>query len=234
MKIASITPIYSAEPFVRGHFNMLKDLDINIVLDGQIPFKDYLAAGIYKQQKDNAINIIKEEYKHVHVIPHNFEYLCGDLFNLGLNYAKTLGADVIIKLDPDMFLTKKDWDLLINKIKAGDYDKMTLDFRKCTVVYKTVWSNYPKLDFKHGVSCDVFDVGNDTLVAKTEQRFVQDDQRIYTTGNRDVLIDWDDFVIHHFSGFKPNCDENELKRIETLTRFNGWVDCPQEIINMFN
>lgn len=229
MKIASITPIYNAELFVRPHFDMLKDLDINIVLNGLVPFTDYVENGVYKTERDNTIQILKEEYPHVHIYDHSINHLGGEIFNLGMKYAKELGADVIIKLDPDMFLLKQDWERLLKVIRDGNYEQLVLDFKKCTIVYKSDWNNFPNLDFSHGVYCDVFEgVGNDALVVKIDKKFIEKDNMVGVDGAYDI-INWDNFYIHHFSGFKPNCDEQEIIRISTLPKFTGWIECPDEI-----
>lgn len=216
--IATITPIYNAEFFLRHFLKQISVFDENIILMGRKPFRDYLNAGFVKEERDNTLEILKE-FPKVKVYFHDFEYYCGGLFNMGMKIAEDLGCDIVYKAEPDMFMTEKDLNLFINNIKTLDYSVLLLYMKKCTTVY---------YDFEHGVSQSLWEVGNDPFVVKAGKRFVENGTQIRIEGDS-KLIDWDDFMVHHLSGFKIKRDG-----VEERKGFTGWTKCPEEITNMFH
>jgi len=225
MKIASVTVLYQEDQFIIPHFNMISHFDENIVITSKKPFIDYLQSGRVTEDKDNSIEILKNNFPKVHILEHNENYFCGNIFNIGIKKARELNCDVIVKFDPDMFVTKKDMDLLMETINKGDYQTLLLDYPNNTIAYKK--------DFYHGVPAKIFPVGCDPLIVKTNQLFIQDGVKIKTTGEQKV-IDIPNFMVHHFTGFKGNVDEVELKRVESLPGFTKWLSAPLEIMDMFN
>lgn len=222
MRLASVTVVWNDEKFIRPHFKMISPLDENIVLVGNKPFDDYFANGLVDSHPDRSISILENEFPHVKIFKHDFRFFCGDLFNLGLEIAKELGCDAIMKLDPDMLLENKDWDNLMNQIKQDNWDTLLLDYKNSTIAYKK--------DLYHGHLANIFPVGLDPHVVRTNQNFIQDGVKIKATGRQKVLKD---IMVHHFTGWKPNVDETELKRVESLPGFTGWVSAPLEIKKMF-
>lgn len=224
MKIATVTPMYNSEFFVRAWAKQNAVFDENIVLMGRKPFKDYLAAGMVTEERDNTEKILREEFPHVKIYYHEFDYYSGGLFNMGMQIAEDLGCEVVYKSEPDMFMTKKDLDFFLEKIKTMDYRVLLLYFKKCTTAY---W-----IDFEHGVPQSLWEVGNDPFVIKAGNRFVESGTQIRIEGDSQI-IDWDDFTIHHFSGFKSMYDTDTLKVIESIPNFKEWLTAPQEIQDMF-
>jgi GT2 family glycosyltransferase len=178
MKMASITVVYNDERFIRPHFKMISCLDEKIVLYSKKPFKDYFANGLVKPEPDNSIEILRKEFPYVHLIEHNFDFFCGDLFNLGMEKARELGCDVIIKLDPDMLMEKESWNSLINQISEEDWDTLLLDYQNNTIAYKG--------DLEHGHQANIFPVGLDPHVVRTNHCFIQDGVAIRATGRQKV------------------------------------------------
>jgi len=203
---------------------MISDFDENIVLIGRKPFKDYFEAGLVGEKADKSEDILRKEFPKVKIFYHDFDYFCGDLFNLGMEKARELECDAIVKLDPDMFLTKEDWKTFKERIQTeADWDTLLLNYPTHTTAYKK--------DFDHGVRADIFPVGADPHVVRIDQKFIQDGVKIAATG-RQKIINWP-IMVHHFTGFKPNVDEAELKRVENLPEFSGWSSASQEIKDMF-
>lgn len=222
MKIASVTVIWNDEQFIYPHFKMISKLDENIVLIGRKPFIDYHANGLVSDKPDNSESILRSKFPRVKIFKHDFDYFCGDLFNLGMDKARELGCDAIIKLDPDMLLTDNDWNKLMEQINNTDWQTLLLDYPNNTIAYKK--------DLDHGVQANIFPVGCDPHVIKINESFIQDGVKIKTTGRQSLIKD---IMVHHMTGFKPNVDENELQRVEQLHGFSGWISAPQEIKNKF-
>lgn len=223
MKIASITCIFENELFIKPHFEMIKGLDENIVLIGRKPFKEYFEAGFVSDKPDNSEALIREMYPKAHIVYHDFDTFCGNLLNVGIDKAIELGCDAILKLDVDMLLTREDWYRLMNGLQTTDCDTLSLDYANNTMVYKK--------DFEHGVRCWVFPVGNDPVFVKTNCRFIQDGGNVKTTGRKQGIIN--DVMVHHFTQIRRKDADEELKRVESLPNFPGWVECPAEIQDMF-
>jgi hypothetical protein len=223
MKIASVTVIWNDEKFIRPHFKMISRFDFNVVLLGKRPFIDYRANGLVEDRPDGGEAILRAEFPHVHIISHDSDYFCGDLFNIGMEKARELGADAIVKLDPDMMISDRDWDSFVSQIRDNDdWDVLLLDYANNTIAYKK--------DFDHGVPARIFPIGMDPHVVRIDQKFIQDGVRIAATGRQRVLKD---IMVHHFTGFRPCVDDVELKRVEGLPGFEGWTRCPEEITNKF-
>lgn len=220
MKIASITPIYNCENFLRPFFKQLSVFDENIVLLGNEPFADHVAAGFVSKERDNSEIILRTEFPRVKIYNHDFKYYDGGLFNFAIDKAKELNCDVIIKLDPDMFFEKKSLDILLDKVKTTSYSTLLLDMRYKTMVYEE--------DLDHGVPQSLWNVGNEPFIVKTNEKFIVDGTNIKTTGDQS-LIDWDGFVIHHLSGFK----RHDVSKIEKMSEFPGWKSAPLEIKQLF-
>jgi len=228
MRIASITCIFENEFFIKPHFNMISSLDENIVLIGRKPFKEYFNAGFVSSTPDNSEKIIRELYPKAHIVYHDFDSFCGNLLNLGLSKARELNCDMIIKLDVDMLLIKKDWSTFIQKVKESNHDCISLDYHKHTFVYKG--------DFEHGIECSIFPCGNDPIALKTTHSFIQDGLAIRTTGTQSTTDSsyGNDFMIHHFTQFFRKDIIEERKRVESLPGFTKWLSAPLEIMDMFN
>lgn len=222
MKIASITVAYQDDLFIRRHLEMLKDIDLHIVILSH-PFKDYLEAGRVSVAQNNTKELIKD-IPNVVFITHTEQFFCGNIFNLGMAKAREFGCDAIIKFDPDMFLTSDVLREFMNIVRNGDYQTLLLDYPNNTIAYKK--------DMFHGVPAKIFPVGADPLVVKVTQSFIQDGVKIKTTGEQKIL-NFDGFIVHHFTGLNDSVDDYELRRVERLPGFNGWKAAPDEIINLF-
>ncbi len=217
MKIATVTPMYNSEFFIQGFCKQNSIFDENIILMGKKPFKDYLEAGFVSEEKDNTEQILRSKFPNVKVYYHDFEYYCGGLFNMGMEIAESLGCDIVYKAEPDMFMTQKDILLFKERIENLEYQVLQLYMKKCTTVY---------YDFEHGVSQSLWEVGNDPFVVKIGKRFIENGTQIRILGDSS-LIDWDDFMIHHMSGFK--LPKDSWKEVEKKEEFARWTLCPQEI-----
>jgi hypothetical protein len=218
MKIATITPMYNAEFFLRPFLKQNSIYDENIILMGNKPFKDYKKAGFVTEERDNTLGILKE-FPNVKVYFHDFEYYSGPLFNMGMEIAESLGCGIVYKAEPDMFMTDDCVNLFKERIGNLNYDVLSLNMQKCTTVY---------YDFDHGVPQSLWNVGNEPFVIKAGTRFLNEGTNI-KVNKPTTSIDWDGFMIHHLSGFKLPSKEG----VELRQGFNGWTACPQEIKDLF-
>lgn len=218
MRIASITPVYNSENFLPAFLKQISVFDENIFLLGEEPFTDYLAAGLVTKEKDKSRHIL--DRVNVHVVPHKIKYYSGELFNLGIDKARDLDCQVIVKLDPDMFLEKQSMDILLDRARNISSNAYTLDMKSNTMVYEQ--------DFDHGVTQALWHVGGEPFVVRTDARFAEDGTNIHVDGAE--MIDWPNFMIHHFSGFKRNI----VEEVEKMEKFPGWSKCPKEIKDLFN
>lgn len=227
IKIASITPLYNAAQFVVPYFNQIDDFDVHIVLLSNEPFDDYAKVYNLSKEKDDTEELLKQ-FPKVKVFKHNFKQFGGELLNFGLEKARGLGADVAVKLDPDMFLIKEDWDKFYNFLKndfpALPQNFITLDYRKCTTVYLK--------DFEHGVWGNHYlGLGNDVIALKTDIDFIEDGHAIKCEG-MGYNIDW--LMVHHFSLWKPSIDDEYIEKEKQKLNLDSWLVCPEEIQQKFN
>ena len=222
MKIASVTAVWNDERFIRAHFDMISKFDINIVLVGKKPFVDYLENGLVDSKPDRSREILEREFPHVRIFEHDFEYFCGGLFNFGMEKARELGADIIVKLDPDMLMSDDDWTRFMSQLHRDDWDTLLLDYANDTIAYK--------MDFDHGTKASIFPVGLDPHAVRIGESFVEEGVKIRASGRQKELRD---IMVHHFTGFRKGVDEAELRRVESLQGFDGWQRCPEDIIAKF-
>lgn len=210
MRVASITPVYNAEFFLPAFLKQISVFDENIFLLGDEPFEDYLEAGLVDRKRDNTRQILRNA--KVRLVPHNIRFYSGKLFNLGLAVAKSLNCEVAVKIDPDMFLEKKSMDLLLDGARNITSDALVLDMKSNTMVYEQ--------DFDHGVTQSLWHVGGEPFVIKTSAKFAEDGTNIHIDDIQ--MINWDGFMIHHFSGFKRNI----VSEVEKMEKFKGWTPAP--------
>ncbi len=216
MKVATVTPVYNS-PFLKPFLKQISVFDENIILLGEQPFEDYLKAGFVSEDKGNTEEILAE-FPKLHIYKHNIKFYSGELFNLGLDIAKSLNCEVVVKIDPDMFLTKEHLDILLDRARNLSEDAVLLDMASYTTVYEK--------DFDHGVTQSLWHVGGEPFVIKTSARFIEDGTNISIEGAE--AFNWP-IHIHHFSGFKRNI----ISEVEKLPNFPGWKPCPQEIRDKF-
>lgn len=219
--IGSITPIWNAELFIEPHFEMLSKLDRNIVLFNKEPWPTY-AKEHYDTQQDASIEMIKRLFPRVEIYETSFTW-GADLFNQGLEILKD--CDMVFKFDVDMLLTSENWDRLLDFIHNTGYDYYNLDWSTHTINYYA--------DFEHGLK-DALE--KDPIAVSPKGRF---NGIIDYVTDRPYLIDWDDWVIHHFRGWnKPKSvvkgwqDQENFK--EAYKNYGPWLSCPEEIRGMFN
>lgn len=219
MRVASLTSVYNAKPFIEPFLEQIKVFDENIFLLGEEPFEDYLAAGFVKKEKDGTAEILANH--PVTVVKHNVKFYSGELFNKGLDAAKKLNCDVVVKIDPDMFLEKKSMDMLLEAARNLTQPALILDMNSQTMVYEE--------DFEHGISQSFWHTGGEPFVIRTDARFAEDGTNMFVEGASMLNLPAD-FMIHHFSGFRRNI----VRETELKPNFPGWTPCPQEIQDLFN
>lgn len=221
MKIATVTPIWNNEQFLHPHFKMISELE-NIVILGEKPFPEY--ADVYKVSSvpDKSEDILRTEFPKVRILKATTNEFGADLLNPGVELAEQLGYDLILKLDADMLLDKTNWRRLIDFLSDDlPFDVFRLNYRDNTMVYYK--------DFEHGAPCRIAGpgAGSDIVALSTKNRFIGN---LHSDALCENTINWSDFIVHHFVGFKPSFDVESFAKLRGITE---WTKCPQEVIDMF-
>lgn len=223
-KIGSITPLWNQELFIGPHFEMLKDLDRNLVLMQEKPLPSYHNEHGYSVKADMSEPLLKQLFPNVEIVkamyPPELDFACG-LYNEGL--AQMQDMDIVLRLDPDMLWTKKDWKAFIDLIRNTDFDCYRMDFAKDSINY------YQTGRYDHGL--------------KDAQEFdaLGVDPKKFFTGILDYpsaghIIKIPDWMCHHFRGWnKPKSTppdwhtKIEPAYLEQFGNKGGWFECPDEI-----
>lgn len=225
-KIGTLTPIWNQELFIKPHFEMLSTLDRNVVLMQPGPLPQYYNEHGYSRHKDMSEPILEMYFPQVEIFPGQFPTTMdfqAALYNEGL--ALMEDCDIVLRLDPDMLWTKKDWTAFVDLLRNTDYDCYRMDFANDSVNY------YMTGDFNHGLK-DAQEF--DPLAVDPRKRF---------TGVLDYpiqnphLIKLPGWVCHHFRGWqKPKstppdwADKHVSKEyVQQFGNKGGWYECPDEI-----
>jgi hypothetical protein len=212
MRIASFTPIWNAEVFIKPHFTMLSELEKNIVFYNPTPwpvYRDYS----YESKPDNSIDMIRSMFPHVEIIETD-KMGYPELVPLAKEILNDF--DIITRLDVDMLMTRHDWTMAINFMRSHSFTS-----------YFTKWSNHTinyYADWDHGLK-DAEE--QDHIFLPTYEPAIE------------YEIDWDGWMIHHFRGWnKPKSvgkgffDQANIRF--AYERHPQWFSVPKEIRAMFD
>lgn len=226
-KIGSITPIWNQELFIGPHFDMLKSLDRNVVLLGNQPLPQYHNEHGYSYEADRSEKILRELYPHVEIYPSSWkEEFGGGIYNEGLKMMQDY--DIVLRLDPDMLWTEKDWKMFIDFIRNDDQDCYAMNFARDSINY------YMTGDYAHGLK-DAKEF--DPLGVNPKYLFNDHGALNYPNNQCCILTFPDDWTCHHFRGWnKPKSvhsgwpDTPYAKEAFAKYSENGkWYKCPEEI-----
>lgn len=221
-------PIWNQEIFIRPFFKQLSSLDKVVALIATKPLLQYSDQHGYSDTPDNSEKILREEFPKVELYPSTHEGMFGcGLYNEGLKYVQD--CDIVLRLDPDMLFTTKDWITFIDFIRNTDHDCYRMDFAKCSVNYYMTW------DFDHGLKD-----------AKEHDPLGVSPKKPYTgvldyEAEREIEIKWDDWTCHHFRGWnKPKSvgkdwvkSEYAKEAFEKYSDNGRWYSAPQEIQDLW-
>jgi hypothetical protein len=227
-KIGSITLIWNQEMFLGPHFDMLKDLDKNVVFMQPGPLPNYNKHGI-GDTPDLSEEIIRKKYPYVEVYKSSYnprlDFACG-IYNECLS--KVMDCDVVFRLDPDMFFLEKDWKALLDLIDSTDFDCYRMDFHNNSINYYMSW------DYDHGLK-DAREF--DPLATNPKHKF----QNVLDYPNDNyTIIDIPGWMCHHMRGWnKPkSCPPNWYLKPEYRDlpfdfgdSDGNWFSVPTEIRN---
>lgn len=225
-KIGSFTPIWNQEIFLKPHFEMLSKLDRNVVILQNHALGNYAQHGI-GTEPDRSKKILKTYFPNVEIYrtTRNVTEFGAELYNEGL--AMMQDCDLVLRLDPDMYFTEKDFNSLLEVLQTTDFNCYRMDFKKDSINYYMTW------DYEHGLK-DAYEM--DPLVVNPKYFF---------TGVLDypdkaqVNINIPDWVCHHLRGWnKPNSVHSNWASLESTRKAfseysnNGkWYVVPDEIKN---
>lgn len=206
-KIASFTPIWNAELFIKPHFEMLSKLDKNIVFYNPKPWQEY-GDQHYDKSPDKSIDMIRQLFPNVEIIETDksgYPELIPSAMDILKDY------DLIFRLDVDMLITSENWDRLIYYLKTTGIYNYWLDWSTKTINYYGDWEH----GFKDALEKDVI------VLSDKEKK----------------EIDLQNFVIHHFRGWnKPKSIKKDWKDTmkDYFNKYSEWYSVPQEIRDMFD
>lgn len=224
-KIGSITPLWNQELFIKPHFNMLKDLDRNLVLVHDRPLPSYKNEHGYSTRKDLSEQILREQFPHVELVdalyPPELDFMAG-LYNEGLRLMQD--CDIVLRLDPDMLWNEKDWKAFVNLLRTTNNDCYRMDFANDSINY------YMTGDFDHGLKD-----------AQETDPLAVDPHRMFTgvldyRGTNEAIIKLPGWMCHHFRGWnKPKSTPAtwhqtvEEVYVKKFGNDGGWFKCDPEV-----
>jgi len=191
-KIGSITPIWNQEMFLGSHFDVLRDLDKNVVFMQKGPLPNYDQHGI-GDSPDFSEEILRKKYPHVEIYQSHYDFekdFRAELYNEC--FSKVQDCDIVFRLDPDMYFLEKDWKALLDFIDSTNYDCYRMDFANDSINYYMSW------DYDHGIK-DAQEF--DPLAVSPKHKF----QNVLDYPNDNyVIIKIPGWVCHHMRGWnKP-------------------------------
>lgn len=224
-KIGSITPLWNQELFIKPHFNMLKDLDRNLVMLQEKPLPSYHNEHGYSIKADLSEKILREQFPNVEIVqamyPPELDFGAG-LYNEGL--AQMQDMDIVLRLDPDMLWTEKDWKAFIDLIRNTDFDCYRMDFHNDSINY------YMTGDFEHGLK----DAQEFDALAVDPKKFFTGVLDYPATNNHIIKIDG--WMCHHFRGWNkpkstpPGWDSRiEPAYLDQYGDKGKWFKCDPEV-----
>ena len=227
-KIGTITPIWNQELFIKPHFEMLSQLDRNIVLMQPGPLPQYANEHGYSRRPDLSRSILEMYFPKVEIYDGNFPTtidFAAELYNEGLSYMDD--CDIVLRLDPDMLWTKKDWNAFVDLLRTTDFDCYRMDFAKDSINY------YMTGDFDHGLK-DAQEM--DPLAVDPRNQFTG---VLDYTGNKETVIKIPGWTCHHFRGWqKPKSTPPDWYRtklpdgwVQQYGNNGEWFKCDPEIKN---
>lgn len=228
-KVGALTPIWNQELFIKPHYDMLKKagLDRYVVLMQPGPLPQYYKEHGYAKKSDLSKTILEDYFPEIEVYDSNFpsteEFSCG-LYNEGLEMMQD--CDIVLRLDPDMFWTEKDFKAFIDYIRSTEYNCYRMDFRKQSINY------YMTGDFSHGLK-DAQEI--DPLAVNPKHFFTGIlDYEVPIAEQR--VMDIPGWMCHHFRGWqKPKSTPHGWDKTvsqEYVLEFGnkgGWFECPDEV-----
>lgn len=224
--IATITPIWNQELFIKPHFDLLTQLDRNIVLMQPGPLPQYKNEHGYSMKKDMSEVLLEMYFPNVEIKPGFYpttQDFAAGLYNEGLDLLKDF--DIVLRLDPDMLWTKKDWNAFIDLIRNTDYDCYKMDFANDSINY------YMTGDFDHGLK-DAQEF--DPLAVDPGKQFTN---VLDYPAAKPTVIKIPGWTCHHFRGWQkpkstpPDWAEKRVSKdyVEKYGNKGKWFECPEEI-----
>jgi hypothetical protein len=229
-RIGSVTPIWNQQLWIGPHFEMLSQLDKNVVVMHKRPLPNYEKEHGYSVEPDRSEQLIRTFFPKVEIYysdyPEGKEF-GADIYNECLQYVQD--CDIVFRLDPDMFFEDKVWKDLLNYIQTTQFDCYRMDFAKDSINY------YMTGDFEHGLK----DAQEFDMLAFNPKYSLSSPHGTleYSHGN-DVIINFPGFFCHHFRGWNkpkstPNPQWKNSEYARTALALYGndgeWFSCPESV-----
>lgn len=230
-RIAAMIPLWNQELFIKPHIDMLRNgVDHILVLLQGGPLPSYKKEHGYSAKPDASEKIIRHYFPDVEIRKSTFPWqimeFSSPLYNEGLS--TLVDYDLVLRLDPDMFFLKSDWEKFIGLMKNSDYECYRMDFSKNSVNY------YMTGDFEHGLK-DAHEF--DPLAVSPKKMFTgildypSSRTCVYTQGFDE------NFAFHHFRGWNkpkstgPDWPQSAYAKeaFEKYSNNGEWYHCPEEI-----
>lgn len=219
--IGATTLNWNGNPFLVPHLRMLREagVDQQAVIQGSAPWPNYRHT---VEHDGSSAAAVAEGFAVVPAVVNDF---CSAIRNQA---ASTLDCDVALLLDGDMFLAPHDLRRLLDFIRYSDFDLFRMNYRRCCM-------NYYGFDFRYGardshpLTFDAIAVARGLTFSKTT----------YIEGLNPCVIEWPDFTVHHFTGWKgwPSAEARAAERVRVEAAYVGrvWTPAPawlQEMIGV--
>lgn len=228
-KIGTLTPIWNQELFLKPHFDMLMNADLyrHVVLMQKFPLPNYYREHGYSRRKDRSEEILNDMFPRVEIYESNFPpntEFSAPLYNEGLQMMQE--CDIVLRLDPDMLWTQKDFNRFIDYIQETDFDSYRMDFPNDSINYYVTGR---------------FDLGlhdaQETDALGVNPKYMFSGVLDYSGKKPTNIVKLDNWVCHHFRGWqKPKSTPPDwAERIVTkeyIQKYgnNGkFFECPKEI-----
>lgn len=181
------------------------------------PLKQYQEEHGIGEEPDRSQELIESLFPKVEVYTgQGHAYFGAALFNEILPYVQD--CDIVLKLDPDILFSLKDWNTLISFIRETDHDAYYYNYKACTINY------YGTGHYEWGV----MDADEQReLIAFAPQRNLGDVLEYKADNPTTVPC----VMGHHLRGWnKPKSFTADWERVypQLADKYGGFITLPQE------
>lgn len=225
-KIGSITCNWNGENLIIPHLKMLRSggIDKSIVLQGTAPWDDYKKEHGISSKPDRSEQLIREKFPEIKIYSACQNKYDAKLYNQGFDILSD--CDIVLRLDSDMFFTKKDWEIFLIFINSTEFDSYRMNFKRDSINYYMSW------DYDHGLR-DALEFDPLAVNPKHKLQNLVD----YPMENC-IIMKFSDWACHHLRGWnKPkSCPsdwhlrpKNRILPLKHGDGYGRWFKLPKEI-----
>lgn len=185
MKIGTVTLNWNREKYLVPHLRQFVGIDRSIVLQAEGPWIS--RASLEDTEEDLSVHTVQKYLPNVEI--YRIKYTEFDSGILNSAVSKMQDCDMVLKLDSDMFFTKKDWKKLIDFIKGKTHECYRLNYNKHSVNYGADWLG-------------VINEHERDIIAFSPKSCFTDILSYQSNAPCYTIDGWKDFTVHHIRGGK--------------------------------